>query len=77
MSGFGFRRCAENPHFFAHRLAREPFGRALHTLLVDDLDGFIADLAARGITAASVETIGPGVRRTTLTDPDGHCLNIG
>ena len=52
-------------------------GSALHTLLVDDLDGFIAGLAARGIAAGAVETIGPGVRRAIVTDPDGNRLNVG
>jgi catechol 2,3-dioxygenase-like lactoylglutathione lyase family enzyme len=52
-------------------------GSALHTLLVDDLDAFLAGLADRGVVAARVEIIGDGVRRTTLTDPDGNRLNVG
>ena len=55
----------------------ERTGSALHTLLVDDLDGFLADIAERGITTNPVETIGGGVRRTEVTDPDGNHLQIG
>ena len=52
-------------------------GSALHTLLVDDLDAFLAGLAERGITAGPVETIGDAVRGTVVTDPDGNRLQIG
>lgn len=52
-------------------------GSALHTLLVDDLDGFLAGLAERGIGAGPVEIIGNGVRRTIVTDPDGNRLQVG
>jgi predicted enzyme related to lactoylglutathione lyase len=52
-------------------------GSALCTLLVDDLDTFLAGLAERGIVADSVETIGGGVRRAIVTDPDGNRLNVG
>jgi predicted enzyme related to lactoylglutathione lyase len=52
-------------------------GAAVCTLLVDDLDAFLAGLAERGISAGPVETIGEEVRRATITDPDGNCLNVG
>jgi hypothetical protein len=52
-------------------------GSALHTLLVDDLDAFLAGLAERGIVAEPVTTIGDGVRRTMVADPDGNRLQIG
>jgi hypothetical protein len=52
-------------------------GTALNTLLTDDLDSFIANLGERGIEAGLVETLGSGVRRTTVTDPDGNRLNVG
>jgi predicted enzyme related to lactoylglutathione lyase len=52
-------------------------GSALHTLLVDDLDAFLAGLAQRGITAGPVEIVGDGVRRTTVHDPDGNRLSVG
>jgi hypothetical protein len=52
-------------------------GSALNTLLVEDLDTFLADLSERGIAAGPVETMGNGVRRATVTDPDGNRLNVG
>lgn len=52
-------------------------GSALNTLLVDDLDGFLAGLAARGVLSTPVEVIGDGVRRTTVVDPNGNRLNVG
>lgn len=52
-------------------------GSALNTLLVDDLDAFLVGLAERGIAPGPIETIGPAVRRATVTDPDGNRLNIG
>jgi catechol 2,3-dioxygenase-like lactoylglutathione lyase family enzyme len=52
-------------------------GSALNTLLVDDLDGFLAGVAERGIRAGPVETIGDGVRVTIVRDPDGNRLQVG
>jgi catechol 2,3-dioxygenase-like lactoylglutathione lyase family enzyme len=52
-------------------------GSALHTLLVDDLDAFLADLADHAITAGPIETIGGTVRHSIVTDPDGNRLNVG
>src|SRR2546425_2033587 len=52
-------------------------GSGLHTLLVDDLDAFLAGLAERGIDAGPVETLGGSVRRTIVTDLDGNRLNVG
>ncbi len=52
-------------------------GSGLHTLLVDDLDGFLAGLAGRGLLSDPVDTMGNGVRHTTITDPDGNRLQIG
>jgi predicted enzyme related to lactoylglutathione lyase len=52
-------------------------GSALHTLLVDDLDAFLAGLAGRGITTGPVAPVGDGVRSAHVTDPDGNRLQIG
>jgi catechol 2,3-dioxygenase-like lactoylglutathione lyase family enzyme len=52
-------------------------GSGLHTLLVDDLDAFLAELATRGIVAGPVETIGDAVRVAIVTDPDGNRLKVG
>lgn len=56
---------------------RDRAGQALHTLLVDDLEAFLAGLTDRGIAAEPVTTIGGGVRRTMVTDPDGNRLQLG
>jgi len=52
-------------------------GSALHTLLVADLDGFLAGLAERGVNAGPVEPIGDGVRQSIVVDPDGNRLKVG
>jgi predicted enzyme related to lactoylglutathione lyase len=52
-------------------------GSALNTLLVADLDAFLAGITERGLSAEPVETIGDAVRRTTVTDLDGNRLNVG
>jgi hypothetical protein len=52
-------------------------GSGLNTLLVDDLDVFLAGLAERGIVADPVDVIGDGVSRTIITDPDGNRLQVG
>lgn len=44
-------------------------GSALNTLLVDDLDAFLAGLAERGIMTSPVETIGGGARRNGVPTP--------
>src|SRR2546427_10628129 len=49
-------------------------GSALHTLLVDDLDAFLAGVAARGIAAGPIEAVGASGRQSVLTDPDGNRL---
>ena len=51
-------------------------GSALNTILVDDVEGFLAALAERGIPSGPVETYGNGVRHTTVTDPDGNRLKV-
>jgi catechol 2,3-dioxygenase-like lactoylglutathione lyase family enzyme len=52
-------------------------GSALTTLLVEDLEAFLAGLAERGIAAGPIETIGDEVLRTLVRDPDGNRLQIG
>jgi predicted enzyme related to lactoylglutathione lyase len=58
-------------------LDAERAGSALNTLLVDDLDGYVAGLAERGIEAEPIESLAGAVRRTLVTDPDGNRLNVG
>ena len=52
-------------------------GTALVTLLVDDLDRYVADLADRGIEAGAIETVPGAVRRTVIADPDGSTITVG
>ena len=54
----------------------ERAGSGMHTLLVDDLDAFLHDLAESGIAAAPVETIATDVRRTLVVDPDGNRIKV-
>jgi catechol 2,3-dioxygenase-like lactoylglutathione lyase family enzyme len=51
-------------------------GRALVTLIVDDLDRWIAELEQRGIEVGQIAQIGPGVRKAVVRDPDGTELGL-
>jgi catechol 2,3-dioxygenase-like lactoylglutathione lyase family enzyme len=55
----------------------ERAGSALLTILVDDLDGQLAELAGRGIQAGPIDTIADGVRVCVVTDPDGNHIQFG
>lgn len=51
-------------------------GRGVMTLVVDDLDATLAQIAARGILIGAIAEV-PGAGRTsTITDPDGNALQI-
>jgi predicted enzyme related to lactoylglutathione lyase len=56
---------------------RERAGKGLLTLLVDDLEQYIADLAQRGVDAGAIDTVPGAVRRVTITDPDGSTITVG
>jgi catechol 2,3-dioxygenase-like lactoylglutathione lyase family enzyme len=58
-------------------LHRERAGRALVTLFVDDLDGFVAAAASRGVEPSKRETYDNGVRKVTYLDPDGNEIGVG
>ena len=49
--------------------------RALHTLLVADLDSFLAAAAARGVETGPLEPVG-GLRQSVIVDPDGNRLKV-
>jgi predicted enzyme related to lactoylglutathione lyase len=55
----------------------ERAGHALVTLLVDDLDERIGELAARGIEAGAVQTLSNGVRKVAIEDADGNQVSLG
>ena len=67
---------AENRSLYIE-LAPEHAGHAMHTLFVDDLDGLVADVSARGIEPSTRETYSNGVRKVTYRDPDGNELGVG
>jgi hypothetical protein len=46
-------------------------GGSLHTILVADLDAFLASASRRGVEPGSVEPVGEGMRQSIVTDPTG------
>jgi hypothetical protein len=54
----------------------ERAGRALVTLLVDDLDERISGLTQRGVSVGTLEVIADGVRTVVVTDPDGNAIKL-
>ena len=55
----------------------ERAGNAIHTLFVDDLEGWVEEIAARGIEPAERETYSNGVRKATYRDSDGNEIGLG
>ena len=51
-------------------------GTALNTLLVDELDAFLAGLRDREIVVGPIETMSNGVRFAMVADPLGNRLKI-
>ncbi len=54
----------------------ERAGGALHTLIVGDLDAFLAAARGRGLEAGPVEPVGEGMRQSVVADPDGNRLKV-
>ncbi|MET8032534.1 VOC family protein [Streptomyces sp. NPDC005345] len=54
----------------------EHAGSTLLNLNVDDLDQALADLAARGLTAGTVQPGAQTVRFAALHDPDGNRITL-
>lgn len=52
-------------------------GHGVVTVFVDDLDGHLATIAARGLTPDEWETYPDGVRKALYRDPDGNELGFG
>lgn len=52
-------------------------GHAMHTIIVDDLDTVVAEIAQRGLEPAKRETYANGVRKVTYADPDGNEIGFG
>jgi len=55
----------------------EHAGHAMHTILVDDLDARIAQIADRGLEPTKRETYDNGVRKITYRDADGNEFGLG
>jgi catechol 2,3-dioxygenase-like lactoylglutathione lyase family enzyme len=52
-------------------------GHSVVTLFVDDLDGYVAAIAARGLEPDAHETYSNGVRKILYRDPDGNEVGFG
>ena len=52
-------------------------GHSVVTLFVDDLDGVVDGIAARGLEPSERETYDNGVRKVTYRDPDGNEVGFG
>jgi hypothetical protein len=55
----------------------EGAGHGVVTVFLDDLDGFVAAIAARGLEPTERETYSNGVRKNVYRDPDGNELGFG
>ncbi len=56
--------------------AKAPASLGQHfALLVDDLDGTVADLRERGVEVSDPTRVGPG-RQAFLTDPSGNLVEL-
>ena len=52
-------------------------GKALLTLLVDDLEVYVAELGERGLATGAIDTV-PGLyRKAVITDPEGNTISLG
>lgn len=52
-------------------------GSSVVTIFVDDLDAYVAAIAARGLEPAARETYSNGVRKVLYRDSDGNELGFG
>ena len=52
-------------------------GHALLTLLVDDLEDHVAELADRGLAPGAVDTVPGVVRKAVIIDPEGNRITVG
>ena len=52
-------------------------GYCLVTIFVDDLDAWVADIAARGVDPDEQLTYSNGVRKAVYRDPDGNEVGFG
>jgi predicted enzyme related to lactoylglutathione lyase len=55
----------------------ERAGKALVTILVDDLEAQVRQLAERGLPTGPIETMPEGVRVVQIADPEGNRIQLG
>jgi hypothetical protein len=55
----------------------ERAGKALLTLMVDDLDRHLAELTERGIAVGAIETQPGRYRKAEIVDPEGNKISFG
>ena len=67
---------AEHRYIFI-KFQPEHAGHAFNLFFLSDLDGFIAQIARRGLNPTTHETLLNGVRRVTYSDPDGNVVGFG
>jgi predicted enzyme related to lactoylglutathione lyase len=51
-------------------------GKALLTILVDDLDDLVAQFEKRGIPVGAIDQMSESVRRVVICDPEGNRLTF-
>ena len=51
-------------------------GGAQHTLILEELDGFLAEARSRGVVPGPVKPVGPGMLQSIVVDPDGNRLKL-
>ena len=55
----------------------ERAGSAIPTVMVEDLDGLVTEIASRGIEPAERETYDSGARKAIYRDADGNEIGFG
>jgi hypothetical protein len=56
---------------------RDGAGTSVVTILLDDLDAHVSEIAARGLEPDERDTYADGVRKVLYRDPDGNELGFG
>ncbi|HEY5854541.1 MAG TPA: VOC family protein [Aldersonia sp.] len=67
---------AEHRSVFIER-APDRAGNARHSIFVDDLDAWVAEVAGRGLVPVGREEYPNGVRKANFRDPDGNEIGFG
>lgn len=68
---------AETGWIYVVRDPARASGRGLITVLVEDLEAQVAELAERGLATEPIETVPGKVRRARIEDPEGNMITFG